>query len=155
MQHWIGVVSAEHVARGVAGGFMQVCHGRAGPLARISPGDGFAYYSPTTSFGGKDALRCFTGIGRVAGGQPYAFDMGNGFVPHRRDIDWWPARDAPIAPLLPLLSFSQGGQNWGYRLRFGLFTITEDDFTLIATAMRAKEPVRSAALSAGRVAARV
>lgn len=128
------------MARGAAGGFAQVCHGKAGPLRRLTPGDGFIYYSPTIRMGGKDALRCFTAIGRVGQGAPYTFDMGNGFVPHRRDIDWWPSREAPIAPLLPLLSFSCNGQNWGYRMRMGLFEITEEDFDLIATAMGARQP---------------
>ena len=36
-RYWIAVASADHVARGVAGGFMQVCHGKRAPLARIRP----------------------------------------------------------------------------------------------------------------------
>ena len=42
--YWIGVASADHVARGRADGFMQVCHGKAAPLRRIKPGDGVVYY---------------------------------------------------------------------------------------------------------------
>ena len=37
-QNWIAVASAEHVRRGRADGFMQVCHGKGGPLARIRAG---------------------------------------------------------------------------------------------------------------------
>ena len=51
---WIAVASAEHVRRGLAGGFMQVCHGKDGPLRRMRPGDRVAYYSPTETFGGTD-----------------------------------------------------------------------------------------------------
>ena len=36
---WIAIASAEHVRRGVAGGFAQVCHGKAAPLRRLAPGD--------------------------------------------------------------------------------------------------------------------
>jgi hypothetical protein len=42
--YWIGVVSKEHVARGVAGGFTQLNHGKAAPLERMRAGDGFAFY---------------------------------------------------------------------------------------------------------------
>ncbi len=63
MKHWIAVASAEHVRRGQAGGFMQVCHGKATPLKRIQPGDWVAYYSPTETFKGKDKLQAFTAVG--------------------------------------------------------------------------------------------
>ncbi len=36
MKYWIGTVSQEHVLRGVAGGFCQVCHGKAAPLNAAS-----------------------------------------------------------------------------------------------------------------------
>ena len=52
-RYWIAVASADHVARGIAGGFMQVCHGKRAPLARIRPGDGIIYYAPTQTFGTK------------------------------------------------------------------------------------------------------
>lgn len=43
---WIGVVSKEHVLRGVEGGFCQVCHGKKAPLNRMKKGDYLLYYSP-------------------------------------------------------------------------------------------------------------
>jgi len=49
-QFWIGVVSKDHVDRATAGGFAQVNHGKAGPLERMRAGDGFAFYSPRTSY---------------------------------------------------------------------------------------------------------
>ncbi len=134
---WIAVASADHVRRGGAGGFMQVNHGKEAPLRRIHPGDGVAYYSPTVSYGGKDKLQAFTLIGRVKDGDIYAGEMG-GWQAHRRDVAWADADDAPIAPLLPELDFTAGQANWGYKLRFGLFEITEHDFALIAEAMGAR-----------------
>jgi hypothetical protein len=65
MPNWIAVASANHVAIGVAQGFMQVNHGKSGPLRRISPGDLVTYYSPTAVFGTKTPLQAFTAIGRV------------------------------------------------------------------------------------------
>lgn len=134
---WLAVASAEHVARGRAGGFMQVCHGKAAPLRRIRPGDAVVYYSPTATFGGGDRLQHFTAIGVVADGEPYRFDMGDGFVPYRRDVRWHAAQPAPIAPLLDRLDLSAGKRNWGYQLRFGVLEISAHDIGLIAAAMAA------------------
>ena len=115
---------------------MQVCHGKAGPLRRIRPGDQVVYYSPTISFGGKDRLQAFTAQGTVLPGDPYAFDMGAGFRPFRRDVAWHAdAGDALIAPLLDRLSFTAGRANWGYALRFGLLQVTSQDMELIFTTM--------------------
>jgi len=135
-KYWIAVASAEHARRGKAG-FMQVNHGKAAPMRRISPGDGVAYYSPTETFGGKDRLQAFTLVGRVKPGDIYEGQMG-GWAAHRRDVAWAEAQDAPIAPLLDTLEFTKGQRNWGYKLRFGLFEITGADFEVIATAMGAK-----------------
>jgi EVE domain len=134
-RHWIAVASAEHVRLGRSQGFMQVCHGKAAPLRRISPGDGIAYYSPTNSFGGIDRLQAFTAIGIVGPGAPCQVDMGGGFRPFRRDVLWREAIETPIHPLLGQLSFARGSKNWGYRLRFGLFEIPQEDLLLIGDAM--------------------
>jgi EVE domain len=132
---WIGVAAANHVARGHAGGFMQVNHGKQAPLKRVSPGDVVAYYSPVQEFGGKHALQAFTAIGVVREGEPYQGDMGSGFTPFRRDVDWMTAQAAPIAPLLQQLSFTRGQKSWGYKFRFGFFEVAEADMKVIAEAM--------------------
>jgi hypothetical protein len=134
-QNWIAVASAEHVRWGRKGGYMQVCHGKRGPLARVQPGNGVVYYSPTEVFQRPGKLQAFTAIGRVKDGEPYAFDMGGGFVPFRRDVDWFEAQELPILPLLDQLAFSAGKRNWGYQLRFGLFSISARDFEVIGDAM--------------------
>jgi hypothetical protein len=139
-KNWVAVASAEHVQRGRAEGCMQVCHGKAAPLRRIQPGDRVVYYSPTIEFRGSAKLQSFTAIGCVQAGEPYAFDMGGGFRPYRRDVGWLPAQAAPIQPLLDALEFSAGKRNWGYMLRFGLFAISEHDLNIIARAMRAQFP---------------
>ncbi len=134
-RNWIAVASAEHVQRGRAGGFMQVCHGKVGPLRRVAPGDQVAYYSPTAEFGGKAKLQAFTAIGIVKPDDPYQFDMGEGFCPFRRDVAWYDAHEASILPLLDTLNFSAGRQNWGYQFRFGIFQISDHDIKAIAAAM--------------------
>ena len=144
VQHWLAVASAEHVRRGRAEGFMQVCHGKCAPLRRIRPGDRVSYYSPTVHFGGKDRLQAFTALGTVRSATPYQVDMGAGFCPFRHDVDWLDAQEAPIAPLLPHLSFSAGQRNWGQALRFGLLAVTAADMALIAAAMQAGLSARAA-----------
>jgi EVE domain len=135
--YWIGVASAEHVRRGRGGGFMQLGHGKAAPLKRVKPGDGIVYYSPTVTLGGKDKLQAFTAIGIVKDREPYAFDMGKGFKPYRRDVTWAKSHETPIRPLLDKLEFTSGTSSWGYQLRRGVFAISAADFQLIATAMGA------------------
>lgn len=129
---FVAVASADHVARGVAGGFAQACHGKRGPLARARPCDHVIYYAPTHHFGSRDKLQAFVAYGTFTG-EVYLADMGD-FKPHRRDVTWERARPAPIAPLLPRLSFTQG-PNWGAAFRWGFFQIPEHDRAIIAEAM--------------------
>jgi len=110
-KYWVGVASADHVATGRQAGFMQVCHGKAAPLRRIKSGDGVVYYSPAQVMRGSDGLQSFTAIGFARDKPPYSFDMGNGFIPSRRDVDWLAATSTPIRPLLNVLSFTKGQRN--------------------------------------------
>jgi hypothetical protein len=137
---WIAVACAEHVRIGRAQGFMQVCHGKAAPLRRISPGDRVACYSPAETLRGKDRLQAFTAIGVVAQGTPYQADMGRDACAFRRDVLWSEAIETPVRPLLGSLSFARDNPNWGYQLRFGLFEIEDEDMRTIASAMRATLP---------------
>ncbi len=139
-KNWIAVASAEHARRGCeepGHGFMQVCHGKCAPLKRVQPGDRVAYYAPAVTMGGKDRLQSFVSIGIVQPGVPYAFDMGGGFLPFRRDVIYVPAKEAPIAPLLDSFEFVEDRARWGYKFRFGLFLVTDADMRLIANAMQA------------------
>ena len=135
MRAWVGVLCQAHARRGVEGGFVQVCHGKAAPLLRMSQGDGFLIYSPSTEMGGGEPVKAFTGLGLVEAGEPYRFDMGGGFVPHRRDIRFLPADPAQIHPLLDRLAFTRGAAHWGLLLRRGHFEIPVEDFHLVAEAM--------------------
>ena len=136
--NWVAVASAEHVAIGRAQGFMQVGHGKDGPLRRLHTGDRIAYYSPVRVLGTKDACQAFTAIGTVRDERVYQGAMAGGFEPFRKDVDWLDAHEAPIRPLLDALSFTQGKSNWGYAFRLGLLKVTADDMALIAQAMQAR-----------------
>jgi len=137
-RYWLAVASADHARRGKVLGIMQVCHGKGGPLRRIRAGDGVVYYSPTVSFRGKDRLQAFTAIGVAEGDRTYQVDMGNGFRPFRRDVDYVEAKPVSILPLLERLELTRGKRNWGYPFRLGLVEITKSDFDTISAAMAAK-----------------
>lgn len=135
MRYWIGVASKEHVEGGVAGGFCQLCHGKAQPLRRMSVGDWIIYYSPKEKFKGTEPCQQFTAIGEVVGDQVYQFEMSPNFVPYRKDIRFLKAKPAPIRPMIERLSFIKDKSKWGYVFRFGHLEIPRADFELIATTM--------------------
>jgi len=133
--YWIGVVSKDHVDIGVAGGYTQVNHGKAGPLERMRAGDGFVFYSPRTKYPDGEPLQTFTGIGRIRNGTVYQATAGDSFRPFRLDVDYLPAQPAPVRPLIAELSFIRSKTHWGAAFRFGVVRVPEADFALIAAAM--------------------
>lgn len=139
IQGWLGVVSRAHVRRGVAGGFAQVCHGKAAPLRRMQPGDVLVYYSPSIEMGGEP-LRAFTAIGRVEDREVFQFDMGEGFVPFRRRVVYEKqVREVPLAALKEQLELC-AAPSWGMALRRGLLQLSAHDLQLIAAAMGVSLP---------------
>lgn len=137
MKYWIGVVSKEHVQRGVKRGIAQIGHGKRSGLARMKAGDGLVYYSPKESFDSNTPLQAFTAIGRVADEEIWQVNEGD-FKPWRRRVLYKASVETPIRPLLEILSFTKGKPNWGYVFRYGLIEITEEDFVTIAGTMKAK-----------------
>src|SRR5438067_445464 len=94
--YWIGVVSKDHVDVAIAGGFTQLNHGKAAPLERMQPGDGFVFYSPRLSYPDGAPLQAFTAIGRIRSGTVYQVDAGEDFRPFRLDVDYLPAECAQV-----------------------------------------------------------
>ncbi|WP_197467815.1 EVE domain-containing protein [Marinomonas gallaica] len=114
---WVAVASADHVARGLNGEFMQVCHGKQGPLKRVKPDDLVVYYSPTFTYQKKDTCQSFTALGRVISSEPYQVVMSDDFMPYRYDVAWLRQQYCPIRPLLQTLSFTRDNPRWGYQFR--------------------------------------
>jgi hypothetical protein len=135
-QCWIGVVSREHVQRGVAGGFLQLNHGKSAPLQRLRAGDVVAMYSPRTSYPDGEPLQCFTAIGTVDTGEVYQVSMSEDFSPWRIDVTFAGSREVPIRPLVERLSFIRSKTHWGAAFRFGYVKVSVADFALIADAMK-------------------
>jgi hypothetical protein len=149
--YWIGVVSNDHVALAVASGFIQLNHGKAGPLERMRAGDGFAYYSPRASYPDGASVQAFTALARITGDALVQATMGEGLAAFRRSAEFLPTRDAPIKPLIDALTFVRSKTHWGAAFRFGFLRVPEDDFARIAAAMGRdfaadfSEPVAAAA----------
>ena len=131
---WLAIACAEHVRRGRVEGFMQVNHGKLGPLQRMKPGDGIIYYSPSEKMAVKDGFQSFTAIGRIREGEPYQGYMSEGFQPFRRDVEWSGAHEQPIRSLIDRLDLTRD-KNWGYSLRFGVLELSAEDFSTIGEAM--------------------
>jgi EVE domain len=133
--YWIGVVAKNDAARGVAGGFAQLNHGKAGPLERMRAGDGLALYSPRTEHPDGPPLQVFTAIGRIRAGRVYQAAGEGDFRPFRLDVEYLPATDAPVRPLIDGLTFIRSKPHWGAAFRFGFLRVPAEDFARIAAAM--------------------
>ena len=138
-RYWIAVVSKDHTMRGVAGGFMQVCHGKQAPLKRMSEADWVIFYSPKQTMNGDEKCQAFTAIGQVKDSEVYAFQMSQDFVPFRRNVTFFDCQEVAIGPLLPQLDFIQNKSKWGFQFRLGFFEIQEKDFNFIASKMLPNE----------------
>jgi hypothetical protein len=133
-KNWLGVVSRDHVLRGVEEGIAQIGHGRSAGLQRMSAGDGFVYYSPRDAYPKGAPVKAFTAVGRVTDDEVWQADEGD-FKPWRRRIDYESeATPVPIADLRDRLDLT-AAPNWGYALRRGLIELSAADFALIHEAM--------------------
>jgi hypothetical protein len=131
---WLGVVSRDHVQRGVRLGIAQIGHGKNAGLSRMRAGDGLVYYSPREALDDRRPLRAFTAIGRIADDEVWQADE-EGFTPWRRRVEYDAgAAEVPLVQLEADLDLTQG-PNWGYPLRRGLVELSPHDFGRIASAM--------------------
>jgi len=137
MTYWINTVSRDHVQHGVAGGFTQANHGKPAMMRRMRRGDWIIFYSPKTHYPAGQPLQAFTAIGQVSDDEPYQVEMTPDFQPWRRNVEFVSCTEVPIRAVLNDLDFIDDKTPWGYRFRFGVFTIDEHDFTLIRSAMTA------------------
>jgi hypothetical protein len=135
MHFWVVVVSKDHIARGVAGGFMQANHGKLGPLKRMTVGDWMIAYSPKQTLKGGEPCQAFTAIGQVADDKIYQYKMTEDFTPYRRNIKYYICRETSIVPLIESLDFITNKKSWGYQFQFGFFGIPKHDFELIRSKM--------------------
>ena len=130
---WLGVVSAEHVRRGVTAGIAQIGHGKRGGLARMHAGDTLIYYSPTERLGDRTALQQFTAVGTISDHEIWQADEDD-FKPFRRRVTYEDRLPVPLAAIKAQLVLAST-PNWGYQLRRGLIELTAEDAATIRNAM--------------------
>lgn len=146
MKYWIGVVSRDHVLKGVEGGFCQVCHGRRAAVSRMKADDWIIYYSPVKALSTSESsdkietktnrYQRFVVIGRVKDENIYPHQMFPGSIFFRRDVEYLTnVGEVAIEGLKDKLEFVKNNRNWGLLLRRGLFNISPHDFELIRNAM--------------------
>ncbi|MCW2655453.1 MAG: hypothetical protein JWR32_6429 [Mycobacterium sp.] len=131
----MNTVSRDHVQRGVQGRFTQANHGKPHMLRKMARGDWIVFYSPKTALEGGEPLQAFTALGQIADDAPYQVEMTPGFHPWRRNVHFLPCNETPIRPLIDDLGFIDDKKRWGYRFRFGVFSIDDHDLDLIRSAM--------------------
>jgi len=149
-RYWIVVVDRLGADAAVAGGYVEVSHGKAGPLERMSEGDGIACYAPRDAPDGPP-LQAFTALGRVDG-TPIE-QSPDAHHPFRRGVRWTPVPCTPIRPLLPALEFIHNKSHWGAAFRFGCVRVPPDDFARIVAAMQGASPTVATRAAADALAA--
>jgi hypothetical protein len=137
---WVGVVSYEHVRRGVELGIAQLNHGKRAALARMHQGDWLISYSPRTSHPSGPPIQAFTAIGQITSAVPYQVTLPDDFQPFRHTVRYLPCREVPIQEVLEDLTFLPDKQHWGARFRFGHLAVSHADFQHIAHAMGVRIP---------------
>jgi len=97
--------------------------------------DKVLFYSSKISMDGTEKLQAFTAVGKVKDDELFQYDMGNGFIPFRRRIEFMKCNEASILPLIDKLNFIKDKKHWGYPFRFGFLEIDGKDFKLISKLM--------------------
>ncbi|HEX8014852.1 MAG TPA: EVE domain-containing protein [Flavobacterium sp.] len=139
IKYWIATISKEHAMRGVAGSFIQVCHGKETPLKRMKQGDYLLIYSSKITMEGNEKYQAFTAVGHVKDDEIYQYQMTESFKPFRRNIEFLNCTESSIIPLINDLEFITDKKFWGYPFRFGFFEIKEKDFNFITSKMLQNE----------------
>ena len=89
----------------------------------------------------SDLYQKFTAIGKIIDDAPYQVDIGDGFKPFRRNINYFDAKHIDIKPLVPLLPFIKNKNSWGYFFRYGFLKIDQKSFEIIASGMLEFNPL--------------
>lgn len=156
VRYWVAVLSKDHVKDAVKKGYCEFKNGTRLPFKNVNPHSWFVYYSPGTKplqvirEKGREAgrkVQAFTAIGQVLPGEPYSVDTGHTRV-YRRRARYVPnSSDAPLAPLMPELSFFKKhdkSRPWGIQFQGGLIEVKKTDFFALCKAMNVDMPKRHA-----------
>ena len=136
MTAWLGVVSADHVARGVALGIAQIGHGKKGGLARMHAGDllGTGTLSgPSLADSGADGR---ASLMELSEGGKVAISLPSGetrtFLEDGDELALVSA--VPLVDVQDVLDLCRV-PNWGYQLRRGLVALSDHDAGVLRAAL--------------------
>lgn len=136
MTHWIAVISRAHSRIAAASGFLQVCHGKAGPLRRTRAGDEVFIYRPREGMGAGEVLkrvefRCIFDDDRI-----YSVEQAPGFTPFRKDVSFDEGFQGLAIHYVAGLELT-ADPHWGMLARRGFFDISAHDAQLLRSHGRA------------------
>ncbi|MEO8848314.1 MAG: EVE domain-containing protein [Casimicrobiaceae bacterium] len=148
-RYFVVVAARDAVEAAVGGGYIEVNHGKAGPLERMRAGDGVVFYSPRNGEGAS-TLQAFTAIAWVVGAQLKQPDVAEDATrPFRRSARFVAAQPTSIRPLIDTLDFIRNKQHWGTALRNGFVQISRADFDRIGRALGRCDGLRADAAGSG------
>ncbi|MEG0286308.1 MAG: EVE domain-containing protein [Vagococcus sp.] len=127
-RYWIGVVSLNHINKGIESSFIQLCHGKESPLKRMSEDDVIIIYSPKIDLYSKDKYQCFSAIGRLVDNKITQVEMASDFHPFRRNVDFIEnIKPVSIHGIKDSLEFIEDQRYYGAKFRYGHFEISKED----------------------------
>lgn len=86
MKHWIAVISRAHARIAADSEFLQVCHGKAGPLRQTSAGDEVFIYCPRSEINAGEILKTVEFQCIFNNDDVYQVEQFPGFRPFRKDV---------------------------------------------------------------------
>ncbi|CAK3621007.1 EVE domain-containing protein [Vibrio crassostreae] len=126
MKHWIAVISLEHAQIAANSDFLQVCHGKKGPLQRTRAGDEVFIYCPRTGMRSGQSLKLVAFRCIFKDNNIYQVEQAPGFQPFRKDVIFDKSFQAIGIKEIDGLSLTSN-PNWGMLARRGFFEISADD----------------------------
>ena len=126
MKHWIAVISLSHAQIAADSGFLQVCHGKQGPLKHTSAGDEVFIYCPKTDMRSGDVLKQITFRGHIDNDDIYQVEQAPGFTPFRKSVTFDNAFQPVAIKAVQGLELT-ANPKWGMLARRGFFEISAHD----------------------------
>ncbi|WP_409361541.1 EVE domain-containing protein [Bartonella heixiaziensis] len=134
MKHWIAVISRDHARLAAEFGFLQVCHGKAGPLRKTSKGDEAFIYCPRCEMRSGKVLQTIEFQCIFKDNHVYQVEQALQFAPFRKNVIFNKQAQPIVLKEIQGLKFLTNPQ-WGMLARRGFFEITAYDAARIREAM--------------------
>ena len=130
MTHWIAVISRAHSRIAAASGFLQVNHGKAGPLRKTKASDEVFIYCPREEMQGGAVLKRVEFRCTIDDDWVYQVEQAPGFVPYRKDVTYDMTFRGVAIHDVPGLELT-ANPRWGMLARRGFFEISAHDADLL------------------------